>query len=119
MKFNFLNPLKYFGYLTAIMLMVNCTPMKEVKPMPSISITPSIPPINNENITGQIHGAEAHLYAVYIYALTQDGWFNILNKGSASILIAEDKSWDCELNNIKRNECIPDTIYKLSCRNFA
>lgn len=93
------------------MLMVNCTPKNEVKPIPTISITPSIPPINNENITGQIHGAEAHLYSVYIYALTPDGWFNILNNGSASIRIAEDKSWICELNNIKKDEINKLAIY--------
>ena len=79
--------------------------------MPFISVTPSNPYMNNENITGRIHGAEPHLYTVFVYALTSNGWFSMMNEGSTSIRIAEDKSWVCELKSIKKDEILKLAIY--------
>jgi len=111
MKLIFHQHIRYFGYLFAFALMVRCASNDEIKPIPSISVTPSNPQMNNESITGQVHGAESHLYSIFIYALTSNGWFSLMNDGSSAIRIAKDKSWVCEINNINKDEILKLAIY--------
>ena len=96
MKSRYLKPLAFNGFLAIVLIFTSCVTKDDVMPKPTISITP----ISIESITGQVHGIEAALYSIAVYAKQNDGWYTLPGGHIPLHPISEDNRWVCELGNI-------------------
>lgn len=95
--------------LAIIILFTSCASKDDVIPKPIISITP----ISSESIKGQVHGIDAGLYNIAVYARLNDGWYTLPGSHIPLQPISEDNSWFCKLGNISIEDVSELVIFLL------